>query len=209
MLPTFFTQKIRSGWMFTLQGKLTFINIDQNYIRKLHDACSEVYYKSDKYENKPYIGILINTENRKYVIPLSSAKEKHKMWKNVDRDRYLIYEMAKRSSMGKNDVWVAETQDRVKHILSVIDVKKMIPVIEGTYKRVNINADQDDTEEMKKYKDLLNKEYAFCLKIIDEIIEKADKIYDKQMKTGKIVKFCCDFRALENVAEEVEKKETA
>lgn len=31
--------------MFTLEGKLTFINIDQNYLRKLHDACSEVYYK--------------------------------------------------------------------------------------------------------------------------------------------------------------------
>lgn len=168
-----------------------------------------MYYKSDKYENKPYIGILINTENRKYVIPLSSAKEKHKMWKNVDRERYLIYEMAKKSNMGKNDIWVEETQDCVKHILSVIDVKKMIPIIDGAYKRVNINADQDDTEEMKKYKDLLNKEYAFCLKIIDEIIEKADKIYDKQMKTGKVVKFCCDFRALEEAAEEMKRKETA
>lgn len=195
--------------MFTLQGKLTFINIDQNYLKKLHNACSEVYYKSDQYENKPYIGILINADSRKYVIPLSSAKEKHKMWKNVDRDRYLIYEMAKKSNMGKNDIWVEETQDRVKHILSVIDVKKMIPVIEGTYKRVNINADQDDTEEMKKYKDLLNKEYAFCLKIIDEIVEKADKIYDKQMKTGKVIKFCCDFRALEEVAEQMKRKETA
>lgn len=85
--------------MFTLQGKLTFINIDQNYLKKLHNACSEVYYKSDQYENKPYIGILINADSRKYVIPLSSAKEKHKMWKNVDRDRYLIYEMA------KNPIW--------------------------------------------------------------------------------------------------------
>ena len=64
--------------MFILEGKLTFINIDQNYLRKLHDACSEVYYKPSGYENKPYIGILINKNDRKYVIPLSSAKEKHK-----------------------------------------------------------------------------------------------------------------------------------
>ena len=41
--------------MFTLEGKLTFINIDQNYLKKLHDACSEVYYKPNGYENKPYI----------------------------------------------------------------------------------------------------------------------------------------------------------
>lgn len=43
--------------MFTLEGNLTFINIDQNYLKKLHDICSEVYYKTSCYENKPYIGI--------------------------------------------------------------------------------------------------------------------------------------------------------
>jgi len=122
--------------MFTLEGKLTFINIEQSYLKKLHDACSEVYYKPSGYENKPYIGILINKNDRKYVIPLSSAKEKHKTWKNV-----------------------------------------------------------------KKYKDLLNKEYSFCLKVIDEVIGRANKLYDKQMATGKVVKFCCDFKALEEVAD--------
>ena len=122
--------------MFILVGKLTFINIEQSYLKKLHDACSEVYYKPSGYENKPYIGILINKNDRKYVIPLSSAKEKHKTWKNV-----------------------------------------------------------------KKYKDLLNKEYSFCLKVIDEVIGRANKLYDKQMATGKVVKFCCDFKALEEVAD--------
>lgn len=122
--------------MFILEGKLTFINIEQSYLKKLHDACSEVYYKPSGYEDKPYIGILINKNDRKYVIPLSSAKEKHKTWKNV-----------------------------------------------------------------KKYKDLLNKEYSFCLKVIDEVIGRANKLYDKQMATGKVVKFCCDFKALEEVAD--------
>lgn len=122
--------------MFILEGKLTFINIEQSYLKKLHDACSEVYYKPSGYENKPYIGILINKNDRKYVIPLSSAKEKHKTWKNV-----------------------------------------------------------------KKYKDLLNKEYSFCLKVIDEVIGRANKLYDKQMATGKVVKFCCDFKELEEVAD--------
>jgi hypothetical protein len=122
--------------MFILEGKLTFINIEQSYLKKLHDACSEVYYKPSGYENKPYIGILINKNDIKYVIPLSSAKEKHKTWKNV-----------------------------------------------------------------KKYKDLLNKEYSFCLKVIDEVIGRANKLYDKQMATGKVVKFCCDFKALEEVAD--------
>ncbi len=185
--------------MFTLEGKLTFINIDQSYLKKLHDACSEVYYKPSGYENKPYIGILINKNDKKYVIPLSSAKEKHKTWKNVDKECYLVYEMAKKSSMGQGDIWVVAEEDDVKHILSVMDIKKMIPIVDGVYSRVNINPDDTDTDDIKKYKDLLNKEYSFCLKVIDEVIRKANKLYDKQIATGKVVKFCCDFKALEEV----------
>lgn len=50
--------------MFTLDGNLTFVNIDQQYLKKLHDTCSEVYYRSNDYANKPYLGILIhNTYN--------------------------------------------------------------------------------------------------------------------------------------------------
>ena len=56
-------------------------------------------------------------------------------------------------------------------------------------------------KNVKKYKDLLNKEYSFCLKVIDEVIGRANKLYDKQMATGKVVKFCCDFKALEEVAD--------
>lgn len=46
----------------------------------------------------------------------------------------------------------------------------MITVVDGVYSRVNINQDDTDTDDVKKYKDLLNKEYSFCLKIIDEVI---------------------------------------
>ena len=76
--------------MFKLKDKLKFINISQDYLKYLHDHCSEVYYKQFNYDNKPYLGILINNENNQYVIPLSSAKEKHKLWKNTDTNRFLI-----------------------------------------------------------------------------------------------------------------------
>ena len=51
--------------------------------------------------------------------------------------------------------------------------------MDGLYSRVNINDDNSDTDEIRKYKDLLNKEYVFILKIIDEIIDKANNLYDK------------------------------
>ena len=138
--------------MFILEGKLTFINIEQSYLKKLHDACSEVYYKPSGYENKPYIGILINKNDIKYVIPLSSAKEKHKTWKNVDKECYLVYEMAKKSSMAQGDIWVAAEEDDVKHILSVMDIKKMIPIVDGVYSRVNINPEDTDIGKKDKTK---------------------------------------------------------
>lgn len=72
----------------------------------------------------------------------------------------------------------------------------------GKYSLTNINLEDGDAEDIKKYKDLLNKEYSFCLKVMDEVIGKANKLYDKQMVTGKVVKFCCDFKALEEAADE-------
>ena len=72
--------------MFSLKNNLKFITINQDYLKYLHSFCSEVYYKPTGYETKPYIGILVQENNVEYVIPLSSAKEKHKTWKNVDVD---------------------------------------------------------------------------------------------------------------------------
>ena len=41
--------------MFTLEGNLQFVNIDQSYLKKMYDVCSEVYYKEKGYDDKPYI----------------------------------------------------------------------------------------------------------------------------------------------------------
>lgn len=191
--------------MFSLAGNMKFITLDQNYIKELHNACSEVYYKPSNYDDKPYFGILLNANGRTYAIPLSSAKPKHKTWKNINQECYLVYEYAEKSKIGKNSIWT-ETDDPnlVKHILSIIDIKKMIPVKEGTYSIVNLNKSLFDTLREEKYKDLLNKEYSFCLKNIDSIIVKDSKLYGHQMATGKVKKFCCDFKMLEDVCDNYE-----
>lgn len=56
-------------------------------------------------------------------------------------------------------------ESMVKHIMAVIDIKKMIPVKSEVYKDINLNKENADTPETVKYKDLMNKEYSFCLKI--------------------------------------------
>jgi hypothetical protein len=37
----------------------------------------------------------------------------------------------------------------------------------------------------------------FCVKITKDILLKASRIYDKQMRTGKVQMFACDFAKLE------------
>ena len=168
----------------------------------LHDSCSEVYYKPYGYETKPYIGILIEENGIEYVIPLSSAKEKHKLWKNVDTDRFLIFENCETAEKGTKDIYVKNKDGTFKHILSVIDLKKMIPIKSGLYSEVDLNPSKKDSVQEIKYKVLLNIEYTFCLKIIDSVIQKASKLYSKQIETGHVIKFCCDFKLLEEKCRE-------
>lgn len=51
--------------------------------------------------------------------------------------------------MGQGDIWVEVEDDDVKHILSVMDIKKMIPIEDGVYSRVNINPEDADTDDVK------------------------------------------------------------
>ena len=192
--------------MFSLKDKLTFVNIDQDYLKYLHENCSEVFYKPIGYDNKPYIGILINEDENKYVIPLSSAKEKHKFWNDVEADRFLIYEISNKKPLSKNAVFKENPDGTVKQIFSVIDLKKMLPIKEGLYTRVDLTTNPQDSIETRNYKNLMNKEFAFCLKILPLIIQKANELYDKQISTGKIVNFCCDFRLLEAKSREYSAK---
>lgn len=190
------------GNMFSLKDKLTFININQDYLRYLHEECPEVYYKPISYDNKPYLGILINKEGQEYVIPISSAKKKHESWKNIDSDRFLIYENYGRMPDSPEAVCKILPDGTIEHLLSVIDLKKMIPVKDGLYTRVNLIHTATDSKEVRNYKNLMNKEFAFCLKLLPLMIKKATKIYEKQMSTGKVVKYCCDFKLLEEKCRE-------
>ena len=185
------------GYMFSLKGKLEFININQDYLKYLHEVCPEVYYKPISYDNKPYLGILINNEGQEYVVPISSAKKKHESWKNIESDRFLIYEKYDRMPEDPKAVCKQLPDGSIEHLLSVIDLKKMIPVKDGLYTRVNLIHSNTDSEEIRNYKNLMNKEFAFCLKLLNVLIKKANKIYEKQISTGKIVKYCCDFKLLE------------
>ena len=57
------------------------------------------------------------------------AEEKHKTWKNVDVDRFLIFENCDKPESGSKDIYVKNSDGSFKHILSVMDLKKNVESI--------------------------------------------------------------------------------
>ena len=171
-----------------------FYTIDAGYLEFLYRKDSEVYYNSS-YRNtlKPFIGIIIDMAECKYFIPLTSAKEKHKKWKNSCDEHFLIYEVIDKSINISGDVYKEYSKDKKMHVMSVLDIKKMIPVPNDAYERIVFDELGDE-----RYQDLFEKEYAFCLTIKNKILTRAEKIYKHQKETQIVRRTYCDFSCCEN-----------
>ena len=87
-----------------------------------------------------------------------------------------------------------------KRILSVIEIKKMIPVVDGVYSLADLSINSGLSKDERNWRTLTYKEYLFCKDVKDGILQRAKKIYEKQMRTGKVLKFHCDYKKLESVA---------
>lgn len=176
-------------------------NIYVPYLKYLHDDIdSEVYYAPSKYETKPFLGIVVGIGSYTYFIPFSSSKPKHLKWKNVAPDHYLIYEVVKKNSVSPKAVCKPDNGGMVKHIMAVLDLKKMIPVPKDCYSKVDFSKITDAA-----YKATLEKEYRFCKGIQDGILNKVTRIYSEQKESGRIRNFYCNFTALEMACENYKK----
>lgn len=70
----------------------------------------------------------------------------------------------------------------------------MIPVPDGEFEYIDFEKLEDE-----RYKDLFEKEYAFCLQIKRKVLAKAEELYGSQKRSKVVRKMCCDFQRLENV----------
>lgn len=174
--------------------------VDKEYVRRLHEADSEVYFDEYGYERKPYAGIMIFSKNFNYFIPLTSAKQKHAEWNLISKDTYIIYENMPESAIHPKWIYRNNNDGTVKHILSVLDIKKMIPVPEGKFQKI-IFSDLEDAG----YGMLLMKEYRFLKPYATDILKKANNLYYAQKESGKINRFFCNYVLLENVCSEYTK----
>lgn len=200
-------------------SKVQFVYIDIDYLKAMNEADSEIFYDENnkEYKFKPHLGMLINQEDREYVIPLTSAKEKHKKWADVSGEWYRIYEIIDITTtpVRKNDIIVdVKNQDLLKNIpletrknykqriLSVLDIRKMFPVKKGVYTKIKFEISSRASIADNQRMALMLKEYNFICNIKEKIEEKAEKIYVKQQKKNKILKYHCNYKKLEQASDE-------
>lgn len=74
-------------------------------------------------------------------------------------------------------MYKAYSDEKKMHVMSVLDIKKMIPVPKDAYERIVF----DDLGD-ERYQDLFQKEYAFCLTIKDKILIRAEKFINIKKK---------------------------
>lgn len=176
-----------------------FYIIDIDYLEFLNSIDREVEYSSTyrtSSQEKLFLGIITDVGNQKYFIPLTSAKKKHESsnFKLSSKNHMLIYEQVNAQVKQKHSekfYRTTEDPDRFLMIISCLLFNKAIPVPDGMYSFLEIT----DVTDMN-YKNMLFKEYSFCLLKKVEILETASKTI-KAIKSGKNVKFACNLNLLE------------
>lgn len=218
LLPFF----LRRNTKVKFHNNPQFVYIDIDYLKVLSEADSEIFYdEENNYDEKPHLGILLNNEGREYVIPLTSAKEKHKIWDDVAAGWYRIYEIIniKKDHVSEKDIIVNiknqnilkdiphdELEDSRQRILSVLDIRKMFPVKPGVYTEIDFRIKSSASKSANQKIALMMKEYFFIRGIEDKVEEKAAKIYKKQIEKNKVLKYHCNYKKLEEVSDNYEIK---
>ena len=178
-----------------IHNKISFYTIDFDYTNYLYNIDNQVYFNpSYLNETKPYIGIIVNVKNLKYFVPLTSAKTKHSKQRLKTNNYITIFETVDISANKKGAIYKEITNSTTEkyHLLSVLDIRKMIPVPKNCYQKTDIPS----LDIKQQY--LLFKELSFCKQYQKEIIDRVNKLYTKTEKKGKALSdFHCDYLKLE------------
>ena len=161
--------------------------VDEPYLKALNAADKNSQYSDDKdYGNKPFLGI-VEHDVYKYLIPLSSGKPKHAGMDYVGRDYILIYETINISAKRSSDIVKFRRDAWLDKILSILNINQMIPVPDGLYYKIDVFSNS-----------LIRKEYDFCFDYKEDIIIKANELYNTATN-NKTLERCCDFNKLKKV----------
>ena len=176
--------------------ELNFYYIDLKYIRDLSNVDDNVMSISPQRgkQNRPFVGVIVLLNGRKYCIPLTSPKDKFKNMKS-QVDFLKIFDDSKK---GDNK------------LIGVLNINNMIPVDESVIRKVDMTIHDKDKGEVKAHKRLMQKQLKWCREHVDTIENRANKVYDKVVnnpeKNINLVRRSSKFSKLELVADKMKTK---
>lgn len=164
---------------------MDFYRIDEKYNNYLQEyeksirGITKVPNIRYKDRNKFAFGAVLEINDIKYYVSISSFSKKQEA-----------------------NILIRISGDR-KEIKGSLRFNYMVPVPEQCIKRLVIKDIKD-----KKYRELLNKEYRFCMDNAERIQKKADKIYKMVIENRKqiLTDNSCAFKILEDAYQEYIKK---
>lgn len=162
-------------------------NIDMKYVRNLAKADDRVMSVSPQIgkERRPFVGIVVICNRKKYCIPLTSPKPKHQKMKN-DKDFSRMF-------------------DKKNKLIGCLNFNNMLPVDDSVLIPIAMRIQKEDSAKERAYKALLNDQLDWCNDNYEAITLKAEKLYrlvtETPDKAINLTRRCCDFKKLEQVLE--------
>lgn len=174
--------------------ELNFYYIDLKYIRDLSKADDNVMSISPQRskQDRPFVGVVVLMNGRKYCIPLTSPKDKFKSMKS-QVDFIKVFDESRRDDNGNYK------------LIGVLNINNMIPVNETVIRKVDLAIHDKDKTEIKVHKQLMQKQLKWCREHVEIIENRANKVYDLVVnhpdKNKRLVKRSSHFEILEKAAE--------
>ena len=159
------------------QPKLSFYKINETYIEPLQIIDPDVRISTGDKRTRPYIGIVLTIQDRLFFAPLSSPAK----FPSTLNSNELQTAKAKKSNIEKRRISVKVISNKHVHLCNII-IGKIIPVPRSEITEISINdLLASSVSSVKKYGDLLQKEYYAINAMKDIIYSKALRFYTKSL----------------------------
>jgi protein AbiQ len=179
---------------------LNFYSIDLKYIRELSRYDDNVMSISPQINkiSRPFVGVVLLLNGKKYCIPLTSSKDKFKNTKsNVDFIKIFDYRFKDSNGAPK--------------LIGVLNINNMIPVDDTVISLRDLTIHPYENKAEKMRKGLMQDQINWCRDNNDIICNRANKVYsivtEFPDKNKRLVNRCCDFKKLEKVLDKYLEKQ--
>lgn len=172
--------------------QLKLFSVSDAYIKYLRKKYPNVYSNKigERNHTRKYIGAVMEINNFKYYVPLSSPK---------DSDYEIINEEKVIRKSTLTIIRITEIDGVKEELKGTLRISHMIPVLDSELEIYDVDAELDST-----YKDLVQKELIFIRKNAKKIITNAKIVYkqkEQNIQKG-YIKSSLDFKGLEKMAKQ-------